>query len=67
MKIFVNDTPYELPEGGTVKDALNIAGLHKEARSGKPVLDGWGTEMMPEAVLKEGIKLFTGRMRKWKR
>ncbi len=57
----------ELMDGATVKDALIAAGLQKEARSGKSLLDGWGTEMGTDSALTEGIKLFTGRSRKWKK
>jgi len=58
MKIFVNDSPFDLLPGMTVKHALMAAGLLKEIGISKEPYDEWGNELGLGGALSEGMKIY---------
>ncbi len=58
MKIFVNDRPFDLLPGMTVKHALIAAGLLKETGTSKKPYDEWGNELGLGGALSEGMKIY---------
>jgi sulfur carrier protein ThiS len=58
MKIYVNDTPVEIPPGMTVKHALISAGLFNDSDSIKSVRDKWGNEIGLDGELMEGERIY---------
>lgn len=59
MKVYVNDRPFDLLPGMTVKHALVAAGLLKEMAS-KKTYDQWGNELGLDGALSEGMKIYVG-------
>ena len=57
MKVFVNDRPFDLLPGMTVKHALVAAGLLKEMAS-KKTYDQWGNELGLDGALSEAMKIY---------
>ncbi len=62
MRIFVNDRPFDLLPGMTVKHALVAAGLLKEIAS-KKAYDQWGNELGLDGALSEGMKIYAKPIR----
>ncbi|MGZ3535281.1 MAG: hypothetical protein ACXU9K_08645 [Thermodesulfobacteriota bacterium] len=58
MKVFVNDRPFDLLAGMTVKHALVAAGLLTEVGSSKRAYDQWGNELGLGGALSEGMKIY---------
>jgi hypothetical protein len=58
MKIFVNDRPFDLLPGMTVKHGLVAAGLLREIGVSKKAYDEWGNELGLGGVLSEGMKIY---------
>ena len=58
MKIFVDDSPFDLLPGMTVKHALMAAGLLQEIGVSKMSYDEWGNELGLGGALSEGMKLY---------
>ena len=58
MKIFVNDRPFDLSPGMTVKHALVAAGLLGEIETSKKPYDEWGNELGLGGALSEGMKIY---------
>jgi hypothetical protein len=58
MKVFVNDRPFDLLAGMTVKHALVAAGLLTEVGSSKRTYDQWGNELGLGGALSEGMKIY---------
>ncbi|MGZ3589459.1 MAG: hypothetical protein ACXU99_02250 [Thermodesulfobacteriota bacterium] len=58
MKVFVNDRPFDLLAGMTVKHALVAAGLLREMGSSKRTYDQWGNELGLGGALSEGMKIY---------
>ena len=58
MKIFVNDRPFDLLPGMTVRHALMAAGLFREVGALKRPYDEWGNELGLGGALSEGIKIY---------
>ena len=58
MKIFVNDRPFDLSPGMTVKHALVAAGLFSEIETSKKPYDEWGNELGVGGALSEGMKIY---------
>jgi len=58
MKVFVNDRPFDLLAGMTVKHALVAAGLLTEMGSSKRTYDQWGNELGLGGALSEGMKIY---------
>jgi len=58
MRIFVNDRPFDLLPGMTVKHALTAAGLLKEIGASKKPYDEWGNELGLGGALFEGMKIY---------
>lgn len=58
MKVFVNDRPFDLLAGMTVKHALMAAGLFTETGASKKPYDEWGNELGLGGALSEGMKLY---------
>ena len=58
MKIFVNDRPFDLLPGMTVKHALVAAGLLRERGASKKTYDQWGNELGLDGALSEGMKIY---------
>ncbi len=58
MKIFVNDRPFDLFPGMTVKHALIAAGLLKEIGASKKPYDEWGDELGLDGALSQEMKIY---------
>ncbi len=58
MRVFVNDRPFDLIPGMTVKHALVAAGMFRKRRSSKKTYDQWGNELGLEGALSEGMKIY---------
>jgi hypothetical protein len=58
MTVYVNDKPFDIFQGMTVKHALLRAGLLKEIDASKRVLDEWGNEIGLDGALSEGAKIY---------
>ena len=56
MTVFVNNKPFDLLPGMTVKHALIAAGLHAELETVK-IRDDWGNEMGLDGALTEGMRI----------
>lgn len=59
MKVFVNNTAYEILPGMKVRHALLRAGLLGEVEKSCKVYDEWGNEVGLDGALSEGAKIFT--------
>lgn len=60
MRVFVNDKPFDLLPGMTVKHALVAAGLRAEIGASKKPYDEWGNELGFGGALSEGMKIYVG-------
>ncbi len=58
MTIFVNDRPFDLIPGMTVKHALVAAGIFTKKGSSKKTYDEWGNELGLDGALCEGMKIY---------
>ena len=58
MKVCVNNIPFNILPGMTVKHILISAGLLKEIEQGKRIVDEWGNEIGLAGELTEGEKIF---------
>ncbi len=58
MKVFVNDRPFDLLPGMTVRHALIAAGLLRMAAAGRKARDAWGNEVGLDGGLSEGEKIY---------
>ena len=64
MKVFINQIPFDIMPGMTVKHALISAGLLKEIEDSKKVYDRWGNEVGLDGALSEGMKIYVRRKRR---
>lgn len=58
MRIFVNDRPFDLLPGMTVKHALVAAGMFRKTGSSKKAYDEWGNELGLDGALSEGMRIY---------
>jgi len=58
MKIFVNDKPFDLLPGMTVKHAIVAAGILKKMGYSRKTYDQWGNELGLDGALTEGMKIY---------
>jgi len=58
MRVYVNDQPFDLLRGMTVKHALLQAELLKELITPKKVYDQWGNEVGLDGALSEEMKIY---------
>ena len=58
MKVFVNDRPFEIMEGMTVRHALIRAGLLKKLEESMKAYDEWGNEIGLDGALSKGMKIY---------
>jgi hypothetical protein len=58
MKVYVNNIPFDILPGMTVKHLLISAGLLKEIGQGKRVFDKWENEIGLEGELTAGERIF---------
>lgn len=57
MRVYVNDVPFDLLPGMTVRHALIAAGRLEEVRAGARVLDAWGNELGLDGALSDESKI----------
>jgi hypothetical protein len=57
VRIYLNDQPFELIPGMTVRHALEAAGLVALVAQGRKVYDAWGNEVGLDGALAEGMRL----------
>jgi hypothetical protein len=58
MRVYINNIPFDILQGMTVKHVLISAGLMKEIEQGKRIVDAWKNEIGLEGELTEGEKIF---------
>jgi hypothetical protein len=58
MKVYVNNIPFHILPGMTVKHILISTGLLKEIEQGKHIVDEWDNELGIEGELTEGERIF---------
>jgi hypothetical protein len=58
MTVYVNDKPFDILRGVTVRHALLRAGLLWEIKASKRVFDEWGNEIALDGALSEGAKIY---------
>ena len=58
MKVFVNDKEVHLAPGMTVRHAIIGAGLGKEIKTGKRILDEWGNEVGLDGAVFEDYRIY---------
>jgi len=58
MRIYLNNIPFDILPGMTVKHVLISAGLIGEIRQGKQIVDAWENEIGLEGELTEGERIF---------
>lgn len=58
MRVYVNNIPFDILSGMTVKHALISSGLLKDVEKGKRIADAWGNEIGLEGELTEGERIF---------
>ncbi len=58
MRIFVNDRPFDLLPGMTVKHALVAAGMFRKKGASKKTHDAWGNELGLDGALSEGMRIY---------
>jgi hypothetical protein len=58
MKVSVNNIPFDILPGMTVKHILMSAGLLKEIEQGKRIVDEWGNEIGLAGELTGGERIF---------
>jgi len=58
MRVYINNIPFDILPGMTVKHGLINSGLLKEIEQGKHIVDEWGNELGLEGELTEGERIF---------
>lgn len=63
MTVFVNNKPFHLVPGMTVRHALIAADCLDDIMNGQKVFDEWGNEIGLEGALNENARIYTGETR----
>ncbi len=58
MRVYVNDLPFDLLPGMSVRHALIRSGLLEEIKASKRVYDEWGNELGLDGALNAGMKIY---------
>jgi hypothetical protein len=58
MRVYINNIPFDILPGMTVKHIIINAGLMKEIEQGKRIVDEWKNELGLEGELTEGERIF---------
>jgi hypothetical protein len=58
VTVYVNDKPFDIFPGMTVKHALLKAGLLREVEASGRVFDEWGNEISLDGALSEGARIY---------